>query len=122
MMKSCIQQSRAFLSWETELFELSKNEFWTTAFYSKGNAIKGKPILDQDNRRLWGFSDRSIISMSSDSFDGVPRKLEVPVPSFFRRNLGLTGFENIAKFRDETYIIGSSDGLCALRFRKGRAT
>jgi AraC family chitin signaling transcriptional activator len=105
---------------DLNLSKLFINEFWTNIFYPKGDAVQGKLIVESESNKIWGFSENNIICMSIDKIDATPRKIEVPVPSSFRRNLGLTGFENVSNLNGETYLIGTSDGYVLIDLDKLR--
>ena len=104
----------------TQKAELSVDSLWTNAFYAKGDAIKGRLVVEATNKNAWGFSERNIIFMSSDNFDGTPRVQRVAIPSFFRKNQGITGYENISYLYGSTYLIGTSNGYVLLDLNKLR--
>ncbi len=97
---------------------LSKDSLFTELFYVKDDAVFGKLNVEKENDRLWGFSPHNIIYVTPDSFDGSPKKMTIPIPSFFRRNQGLTGYENISSLSDGKYVIGTSNGYSILDFSK----
>ena len=103
---------------DLETFSLSKSEFWTNVFYSEGNKIQGRLVVERNNNKIWGFSEKNIICMSIDDFDGTPNVNEVSIPSFFRRNQGIVGYENVSQLYDGIYIIGTSDGYALLDLNK----
>lgn len=103
---------------DLETFSLSKSEYWTNVFYSEGNKIQGRLVVERKNNKIWGFSEKNIICMSIDDFDGTPKVNEVAIPSFFRRNQGIVGYENVSPQHDGAYIIGTSDGYALLDLNK----
>ena len=99
---------------------LSVNELWTDAFYNKGDEVKGRLVVEAANNSAWGFSERNIIYMSNDNFDGTPRVGRVAIPTFFRKNQGITGYENISYLYGSTYLVGTSNGYILLDLNKLR--
>ena len=95
-----------------------KDSFFTALFYHKGDAVFGKFNVEKENGRLWGFSLKNIIYVTPDNFDGSPKKMILPIPSFFRRNQGLTGYENVSSLSNGNYLIGTSNGYSVLDFTK----
>jgi len=90
----------------------------TNIFYKEDNDIVGTLVVDQTSDKIWGFSNRNIISMSQGKFNDQPRALKIPVPSYFRRRLGVTGFENLSSLDNELFLIGVSNGYVILDFNK----
>ena len=103
---------------DLETSSLSKSEFWDNVFYSEGNKIQGRLVVERKNNKIWGFSEKNVICMSIDDFDGTPKVNEVAIPSFFRRNQGIVGYENVSQLNDGIYIIGTSDGYALLDLNK----
>ena len=103
---------------DLETSKLSANESWSEVFYSEGNRIRGKLVVENTKNTIWGFSERNIISMSIDEFDGTPKIIEVPIPSFFRRNQGIIGYENVSSLYENSYLIGTSNGYSLLNLNK----
>lgn len=112
--------SEGVFNLDLNAFQLSKNEAWNEVFYSKGNEIWGKLVFESKGEKVWGFSERNVICMSIDSFDGTPKVVQIPVPSFFRRDQGLVGYENVSHLYDSSYLIGTSDGYKIIDLNKPR--
>lgn len=92
----------------------ARSELLTSTFYKKGNEIIGTLVSDPISKNIWGFSDRNIISLLKGKFNEKPRRIEIPVSSSFRRNLGVTGFENLTYLEDDLFLVGISDGYIKL--------
>lgn len=87
-------------------------------FYKENNNILGTLVVDQISDKIWGFSNRNIICMAQGKFNDQPRTLKISVPSYFRRRLGVTGFENLSSLDNELYLIGVSNGYVILDLNK----
>ena len=109
--------SEGIFSIDTLNNRLVKNEKFTSIFFNDQNKIVGKLLSDAKNERLWGFAQKSIVTVSQNVFAGDLASTTIPIPDFIRRNLGLRGFENIAYLNDEEYLIGASDGFCLLNLK-----
>lgn len=94
--------------------EFSADSLLLDVFYSKTDKVKGRLIVEKGGDKVWGFSQKNIIAMTPDNFDAKPRIIKVAVPEFFRRNLGLTGYENISQLHNNQYLIGTSGGYATL--------
>lgn len=110
--------TQGVFSLDIENSTLSEKESWSKVFYSKENRIRGKLVVENTKNTVWGFSERNVISMSIDEFDGTPKIIEVPIPSFFRRNQGIIGYENVSLLSGSKYLIGTSDGYSLLDLHK----
>lgn len=93
---------------------LEGEDFLTSVFYTEEERIRGRLILGNDEDKIWGFTDENIICVTADQFDGTPNTLKIPIPSFFRRNQGLTGFENLNRVSEGRFLIGTSNGYSVL--------
>lgn len=88
----------------------------TNKLFVKNDTITSIIISEAD--KLWGFTHRNIVSLSQGKFDNDPYVTKIPVPSLFRRTLGVTGFECVLKLENEKYLIGSSTGYLTLDMNK----
>jgi len=105
--------------------DLEKREFLLDStlshiFYENDNTIIGTLVVDPDSDKVWGVSNRNIISMSQGKFNDQPSALKIPIPGYFRRRLGVTGFENLSYFDHEKFLIGVSNGYVILDLNKIR--
>lgn len=90
----------------------------TTNFFTANDSIVG--ILQSTNNaeRLWGFTNDNIISLSTGLLSEKPLRTEVSIPKFFRRSMGVLGFESVVHLENELYLIGMSNGYITLDLGK----
>ncbi|WP_423997629.1 triple tyrosine motif-containing protein [Maribacter sp. IgM3_T14_3] len=90
----------------------------TTNFFTANDSIVG--ILQSTNsaERLWGFANDNIISLSTGLLSEKPLRTEVSIPKFFRRSMGVLGFESVVHLENELYLIGMSNGYVTLDLGK----
>ncbi|MGI9532418.1 triple tyrosine motif-containing protein [Lutimonas sp.] len=110
--------SEGVFNFDKKTLEMQKDSLLTAVFYNPMDPISGKLITDKKNNRLWGFSANNLIYLSPDTFDGSPKKMQLPIPTFFRRNQGVLGYESISLLSDGNYVIGSSNGYSILDLKK----
>ena len=94
--------------------QFSMDSLLTDVFYNEEDKVRGRLIVERDTDKIWGFSQGNIISMTPDNFDATPLVTKVAIPEFFRRNLGVTGYENMSQVIDNHYLIGTSNGYATL--------
>lgn len=90
----------------------------TNIFYGKDDNLQGILIPDYDTNKLWGFSDNNIIYTTPGKFSDTPETIKISIPRNFRRSMGNSGFEYITHLKDNTYLIGGSDGYTTLNLDK----
>jgi len=110
--------SQGIFNFESINSSLVKDSLLSSILYDPEDPVSGKLIIEKRNDRLWGFSASNLIYVSPDSFDGSPKKIKLPIPTFFRRNQGVLGYENISVLADGTYVVGSSNGYSVLNLEK----
>lgn len=110
--------SQGLFSFSGDGLSLKKEDFLSSVFYAEEDRIRGKLILGNGDRKIWGFSEKNIVCIIADQFDGTPNVVKVPIPSFFRRNQGLTGFENLSRISEGRFLIGTSNGYSILDLDK----
>jgi len=88
----------------------------TNKLFEKNDTITS--IIIPEAEKLWGFTNRNIVSLSQGKFDNEPYVTKISLPSLFRRTLGVTGFECVLKLENEKYLIGSSTGYITLDMGK----
>jgi len=98
------------------LFE--SDSILSNIFYSEDNAILGQLVSNIKTNKLWGFTNKSIICIEPGKFDNTPHITKLPVPSFFRRTLGIVGYENINHIANKSYLIGLATGYVVLDLNK----
>ncbi len=116
--KILYSSSQGIFNFESSNSSLVKDSLLSSLLYDPEDPVSGKLIIEKGNDRLWGFSASNLIYVSPDSFDGSPKKIKLPIPTFFRRNQGVLGYENISVLSDGTYVIGSSNGYSVLNLDK----
>ena len=76
--------------------------------------FSGRLIATDKTNKLWGFTSKNIICLSPGKFDSKPQSIKISIPNFFRGNQGLASFECVTHLKDETYLIGASNGYTVL--------
>jgi len=104
-------------------YNTTKNTFLidstlTNIFYSKDEPVLGRLVTDVKNNKLWGFSAKNIINIQPSKFDRRPHLTKIPIPSFFRKSMGIAGYETINYIDNDLYIIGSAKGYTLLDLNK----
>ncbi len=110
--------NEGIFSIESSNASLVKDSLLSLLLYDPEDPVSGKLIIEKEKDRLWGFSASNLMYLSPDSFDGSSKKTKLPIPTFFRRNQGVLGYENISVLSDGTYVIGSSNGYSVLNLDK----
>lgn len=87
-------------------------------FYGKEDASIGPLLVDNQTQKLWGFGSKRITYYGENDFSDKMTENTIPISEAFRRNLGLVGFENLNHFKDNTYLIGSTNGYALLDIDK----
>jgi len=80
----------------------------------EGGGIASIALPDKVNNKLWFFTQKGLSVISPEVFSNELTVSTIPIPNFFRRGLGVAGFENISLIRDNTYLIGVSNGFVTL--------
>ncbi|WP_396632266.1 triple tyrosine motif-containing protein [Maribacter sp. R86514] len=86
----------------------------TSKFFTKNESILGVLKSTNDFERLWGFTDDNIISVSTGHLSEEPESIKISIPNFFRRSMGVLGFESVVHLENELYLIGISNGYVTL--------
>ena len=111
-----LSSSSGVMKFDYEKLQFATDSTLTKALFVKNDTITSIIISEAD--KLWGFTNRNIVSLSQGKFDNEPYVTRIPVPSLFRRTLGVTGFECVLKLENEKYLIGSSTGYLTLDMGK----
>jgi DNA-binding CsgD family transcriptional regulator len=90
----------------------------TSMFYKSDDAIKGILLPDNETNKLWGFSNKNIIAITSGKFSDSPESLNIPIPDIFSRRLGISGFEFLTHLDGNHFLIGATDGYTLLDLNK----
>jgi DNA-binding CsgD family transcriptional regulator/uncharacterized membrane-anchored protein YhcB (DUF1043 family) len=91
--------------------------FRSLFFYKEEQPI-GIIVSDIQKNLLWAFTDKNIISVAPNKFNGKPEAQKIAIPSFFRGGIGVQGFENITPIAKNKYLIGISNGYITLDLNK----
>ncbi|WP_242130980.1 triple tyrosine motif-containing protein [Aestuariivivens marinum] len=76
----------------------------------------GRLIPVEETNTLWAFSNRNLNYLTLSTLSGVPKINKIPLPKALPR--GLTGYENIAFLKGQTYLIGTSMGYVSIDLDK----
>lgn len=105
-------------SWNQSDQKFEWNNVFSNVFNTDGEGPMSILITDTQKERLWRFADYDILYVEPGELDGVPKLAKIAIPSFFRSNLGVSGFENINAIADDRYLIGTSNGYVTLDLDK----
>ncbi|MGB5821274.1 MAG: triple tyrosine motif-containing protein [Saonia sp.] len=98
--------------------KFSSDSIWRSKFFAEKEWPIGILMPDPKAKRLWCFTNQNILFVSPGKFNNAPRATKISVPSFFRKNLGVLGFESMTPLKDERYLIGISNGYITLDLDK----
>jgi DNA-binding CsgD family transcriptional regulator len=90
----------------------------TDLFYGNSNPPVGIFIADNQQRRLWAFTNTDIVYAAPGKFRAEPQVDQIAIPSHVRRNFGVLGFENLKPIGEDKYLIGISNGYLTLDLKK----
>ena len=105
-------------SWDGKSNQFVLDSVLTTIFDVEGEGPLSILIPDVNNNRLWRFADYDILYMEPSDIGNMPRLTKIAIPTFFRSNLGVSGFENLNPLGDDKYLIGTSGGYATLDLKK----
>lgn len=97
-----------------------KDSLLTDKFFSGDDDIVGVLQTTNDSKKLWGFANNSINYISSGLLSDIPQISKISAPKFFRRSMGVLGFESIVHLENEVYLIGMANGFVTLDLNKVR--
>ncbi|MDO9260578.1 MAG: LuxR family transcriptional regulator, partial [Flavobacteriaceae bacterium] len=83
--------------------------------YEQDDYTSGKMFLDETNK-LWLFTKNNIYYLSSGQFSEKPLLYKFPIPLALRK--AMIGYENIALFKDQIYLLGKVNGYITLNITK----
>ena len=102
----------------TDQQDFSKDSILTSKFFDIDESIIGILKPTNNSEKIWGFTNDNIICVSPGILSDVPQRLKIPIPNFFRRSMGILGFESIVHLNDEVYLIGIANGYVTLDLNK----
>ena len=85
---------------------------------NEAGGITSIGLPDKAANRLWYFTQNGLSVISPEVFSDAFTITTIPIPSFFKRSLGVAGFENISGIKDDKYLIGISNGFVTLDLSK----
>lgn len=92
----------------------SPDEKLNTLLFKEAGGINSILLPDKWSDRLWCFTKNGLSYVYADSFNASLSINTIPIPEFFRRSLGVSGFENLTRINKEQYLIGISNGFVVL--------
>ncbi|WP_047549604.1 triple tyrosine motif-containing protein [Psychroserpens sp. Hel_I_66] len=100
-------------------YEKTKNVFikdsLMSALLTPEDYTSGKMEIDKTGK-LWMFSKNNISYIKNDDLTNNPEITNIPIPSNLRA--GVLGFENIQHIKNETYVLGTTNGYLTLDLSK----
>ena len=88
---------------------------------NEAGGITSIVLPDKEANSLWYFTKNGLSIISPNAFSSSLGITTIPIPSFFRRSLGVAGFENISRITKDKYLIGISNGFVTLDLEKRKA-
>lgn len=86
--------------------------------FKEAGGITSIMMPDQEASRFWCFTHSGLTYVSPSAFNNSLKSQTIPIPAFFRKSLGVLGFENLARIKEEQYLIGISNGYVVLDVAK----
>ena len=102
----------------TEQQDFGKDSILTSKFFNANESIIGILKPTNNSEKIWGFTNDNIICVSPGILSDVPQRLKISIPDFFRRSMGILGFESIVHLKDEVYLIGIANGYVTVDLNK----
>ncbi|MBT8309687.1 MAG: LuxR family transcriptional regulator [Flavobacteriaceae bacterium] len=97
-------------------YNIALNEFRKdsilSAVFNDASYSSGRMILDIKNNRFWSFANNGISYIGPGKLSNQPEMNKIAIPEFLRN--GMTGYENITNLKDQTYLLGATDGYVIL--------
>ena len=88
-----------------------KDSILTKALLKDETFVSGKLIVTK-NKRLWGFTDKNIVYLQPGKLNNLPQTTKIAMLAAIRGNY--SGYENLTHLKDNTYLIGTSNGYLIL--------
>ena len=88
-----------------------KDSILTKALLKDETFVSGKLIVTK-NKRLWGFTDKNIVYLQPGKLNKLPQTTKIAMLAAIRGNY--SGYENLTHLKDNTYLIGTSNGYLIL--------
>jgi DNA-binding CsgD family transcriptional regulator len=101
-------------------FNPNKNDFIKdsvlSTLYSDGDYISGKLIADEENNKLWTFTNTAIKYITPGKLSQKPELNEISL-SHSQRN-SVTSYENILPIDNQNYLFGTSSGFIVVNLHQ----
>lgn len=118
-------QNRIIYTSSDGAFSKKKDKFLFTPdttllklLFEQSGGLTSISITDEESNRLWSFTHNGLTYLQPQTFSSDLGMKTISIPSFFKNNLGVSGFENLAGIGDDKYIIGMSNGFVLLDLAK----
>ncbi|MFS4415218.1 triple tyrosine motif-containing protein [Maribacter sp. 2307ULW6-5] len=86
----------------------------TDLLFKKSGGITSIVLGDRSMDALWYFTEGGLSKVFPDQFSGTLGVTTVPIPPFFKRSLGVAGFENMTHLQGNKYLFGANNGFVTL--------
>ncbi len=86
--------------------------------YQDAGGITSVLMPDKESNRFWCYTKSGLSYAYTGTFNTSLGVNTIPIPKFLRRSLGVSGFENLTRIKDEQYLIGISNGFVMLDIEK----
>ncbi len=103
---------------ESGSFSFRPDSILNRLLINQAGGITSIALPDKSANRLWYFTQHGLSIISPEVFSEALTITTIPIPLFFRRSLGVAGFENIRRIGDDKYLIGISNGFVTLDLSK----
>lgn len=87
-----------------------------SALFSGENYVSGKFSIDEEQNRLWGFTKNEIIFVEPGILSNEPKASAIEISNDIRQTK--PGFEDILHIKDDTYLIGNTEGYIVVDLGK----
>ncbi|MBG47566.1 MAG: two component regulator three y domain-containing protein [Pseudozobellia sp.] len=90
----------------------------TDMIFTKDEAPISIIIPDSVDQKLWFFTKNGVKYITQSTLSGKLSTTNISMPTSLTSNLGVSGFENISRVKNDRYLIGSSNGYVSLNLNK----
>jgi len=99
---------------QNEGLAFSPDTTLTNLLFKEAGGVTSILIPDKTENRLWCFTQKGLSYINPGTFTTSLGINTIPIPSFFRGSLGVSGFENLTRIGKEKYLMGISNGFVVL--------
>lgn len=103
---------------DKDRFSFSPDTTLLKLLFEQSGGVTSISIPDEQSNRLWCFTHSGLSYLQPQTFSSSLSLHTIPIPSFFKGSLGVSGFENLTRIGDDQYIIGMSNGFVVLDLTK----